>query len=99
MAQAKRKQYVSKGQRQNSRLVHRPAKPVEGSQDNAMTCAMLGAKLTDNVRFSRLGAIIIKEVGKHVQHPPKQTHDQKRGWSAHLSFRTFKELQAQGVMA
>lgn len=32
-------------------------------------------------------------VAKH-----KETEDEKRGWSTNLSFRTYQELKAQGVL-
>jgi hypothetical protein len=69
-------------------------KPVGGSTDNAMRTAFLSAQFPDSVRFSRLGSAIIKV----AQVAPKLTHDQQRGWSTALSFRTFKALQDQGVL-
>lgn len=94
MAQAKRAKYTSKGQRRNSKL-HKPAvKEMTGNMNNAMREAFLNTDFPDNVHFSRLGAIIIKAVTVE----PKLTHEQKKGWSAHLSFKTFKALQDQGVM-
>lgn len=95
MAQAKRKQYVSKGQRRNSRLAAAIIKPIVGNLNTAIREAFLSTKLTDTVRFSRLGNICIKA----VQHEPKLTREQEKGWSTNLSFRTFKSLQAQGVLA
>jgi hypothetical protein len=94
MAKASRAKYISKGQRRNSKLVKRHAAPIGGSTDNAMRTAFLSTSFPDAVRFSRMGSAIIKA----AQNAPKLTHDQAKGWSAHLSFRTFKDLQAQGVM-
>lgn len=69
-------------------------KAVGGSTDNAMRSAFMSADFPDSVRFSRLGSTIIKV----AQVAPKLTHDQQRGWSTALSFRTFKALQDQGVL-
>ena len=95
MAQAKRAKYTSKGQRRNSKL-HKPAaKEMTGNMNNAIREAFLSTNFPDGVRFSRLGAIVIKAASV----APKLTHEQQKGWSAHLSFKTFKVLQEQGVMA
>jgi hypothetical protein len=32
------------------------------------------------------------------QEKQKPNADQQRGWSAHLSFKTYNELKAQGIM-
>ena len=67
---------------------------VGGSTDNAMRTAFLSTSFPDSVRFSRMGSAIIRA----AQNIPKLTHDQAKGWSTNLSFRTFKSLQEQGVL-
>jgi hypothetical protein len=95
MAQAKRAKYTSKGQRRNSKL-HKPAPKAQvGNTNNAMREAFLNTDFPDGVRFSRLGAIIIRQ----ASHEPKLTPEQQKGWSANLSFKTYQALKAKGVMA
>lgn len=94
MAQAKRAKYTSKGQRRNSNL-HKPAaKAITGNLNTAMREAFLNTDFPAGVRFSRLGAIVIKAASVE----PRLTQEQKKGWSAHLSFKTFKSLKNRGVM-
>ena len=88
--------HISKGQRTSCKgLVKQPAKPQVGNDNNAIRQAFLDTKFTDSVRYSRMGNAIIKA----VQVPAKRTAEQIKGWSAKLSFRTFKALQDAGVMA
>lgn len=95
MAKHQKGKTVSAGKRISCNKLQAVAPKAQvGNQDNAIKGAFLNAKLTDNVRFSRLGAILIKA----IQAPVKQTAEQARGWSAKLSFRTFKALQDQGVL-
>ncbi len=95
MAKAKRTKYISKGQRKNSKLKAAAPKPQVGNDNNAMRQAFLDTPFTDSVRFSRMGAIIIRAVQATVKRTPVQV----RGWSANLSFRTYKALQTAGVLA
>lgn len=93
---ARRANIVSKGKRISCHKNHKPAtKAIEGNLNTAMREAFLSTSFPDSIRFSRLGAIVIKA----AQNIPKLTADQQRGWSTKLSFRTFKELQADGVLA
>lgn len=71
------------------------AKGVSGNLNTAIREAFLNTKITETMQFSRLGNIVIKA----AQNEPRLSEDQKRGWSTKLSFRTFKALQAQGVLA
>lgn len=71
------------------------AKIIMGSLDNAMREAFLSTHITETIQFSRLGNIVIKA----ALHPPKLTHEQAKGWSTKLSFRTFKALEAQGILS
>lgn len=95
MAKAKRTKYISKGQRKNSKLKAAAPKPQVGNDNNAMREAFMVAPLTDSVRFSRMGNAIIKA----AQAPVKRSAEAIRGWSAKLSFRTYKALQDAGVLA
>lgn len=89
-----RVKYTSKGQRRNCKL-HKPApKLVSGNFNTAIREAFLSAEFTDKIRFSRLGAIVIKA----AQVEPKLTQEQAKGWSTKLSFRTFKSLESQGIL-
>lgn len=96
MAKHKVGKKVSKKSRISCKGNSKPAvKPVVYSDNNAMREAFMVAPLTDSVRFSRMGAAIIKA----AQAPVKRSAEALRGWSANLSFRTYKALQAAGVMA
>lgn len=94
MAKAKRKQYISKGQRRNSKL-HKPApKLVSGNFNTAIREAFLAADFPDRIRFSRLGQLVIHSATRI----PKLSADLAKGWSTKLSFRTFQKLQADGIL-
>lgn len=87
---------VSKGIRTScNKLVKQPAKPQVGNNNNAMREAMLSTKFTDSVRYSRMGNTIINV----LQAPVKRTADEIKGWTAKLSFKTFKQLKEQGIVA
>lgn len=82
--------HISKGLRTSCKgNVKQAPKELGGSTDNAIRNAFMSAKLTDNVRFSRMGNAIIKA----AQAPVKRSADAIRGWSAKLSFRTFNALK------
>lgn len=94
--QVSKAHHVSKGQRRSGGAIKAAIiKPVDGNLNTAMREAFLATELTDSVRYSRLGNLCIKA----VQHEPKITREQEKGYSTSLSFRTFKALQAQGVLA
>lgn len=95
MAKHKAGKSVSKGLRISCHGNKRHAcKPVGGNMNNAMREAMLNTNFSDSVRYSRLGAIMIRT----LQAPVKLSQEQAKGWSTKLSFRTFKALQEQGVL-
>lgn len=95
MAKHKPGKKLSKGQRKSChKLAAQPHKAHVGNDNNAVKEAFLSAEFSDSVRFSAMGAAIIKA----VQAPIRRTVEQARGWSAKLSFRTFKQLQEQGIM-
>jgi hypothetical protein len=91
------KGFVSKGLRSSGgKLLKRPQdKPNTGNDNNAIREAFMTAKLTDNVRFSRMGSAIIKA----AQNPVKRSAEAIRGWSAKLSFKTYNALKEQGVLS
>lgn len=97
MAKAKRAKYVSKGQRRNSRI-HKPhARAITGSLDNVMRTAFSNAQVLGdhtNGAYRDLVDTCVHALKK----PQRLSDDAKRGWSAHLSFRTYNELKAQGIM-
>lgn len=95
MAKAKRPQYTSKGQRKNSKLKAAAPKPQVGNNNNTLREAFMNAKLSESVQYSYLGSAIIRAASKEV----KRSADAVRGWSANLSFRTFKALQNQGILS
>jgi hypothetical protein len=87
---------VSKGQRRSGGAITPAApKPFTGNMNNAMREALLNTQVDDNMRFSRLGNLAIKA----IQHAPKLSAAQEKGWSTNLSYRTFTALKAQGVIA
>lgn len=87
---------VSKGIRTSCYGNKKPvAKGVSGNFNTAIREAFLATDFPDSVRFSRLGAIVIRA----AQNVPKLTPEQTKGWSSKLSFRTFKKLQSEGVLA
>lgn len=62
-----------------------------------MTTAMFEAfaKLPGSVLQTRLGHMIYKVASRQAK---RQYGQQDRGWHANLSYRTYRELVAQGVM-
>lgn len=87
---------VSKGQRLSGGAITKAAPtPFTGNMNNAMREALLNTQVDDNMRFSRLGNLAIKA----IQHAPKASPAQNKGWSTNLSFRTFKVLQEQGFVS
>ena len=87
---------ASKGIRTSCYGNKRPgSKPQVGNHNNAMRESFMETNMPDRIRFSRMGNAIIKA----AQQPLKLTADQVKGWSTKLSFRTFKALQEQGVLA
>lgn len=87
---------VSKGERISCKgNVKAAPKQMTGNDNLVVKEAFLGAKFPASLAGSSLGAAIIKA----AQAPVRKTQEQARGWSAKLSFRTFKALQEQGVMA
>ncbi len=63
---------------------------------NQMTQAFRNAKVASSVVGKPLIQHCINAITK--QERSKPTQEQQRGWSAHLSFKTYNELKAQGVM-
>lgn len=94
MAKAKRAKYVSKGQRRNSRIHKKHERAVVGNLNNAMREAMGNAQVSASVVGSSLASICINALMK----PVKLTQEQQRGWSAHLSFKTYQQLKEQGIL-
>jgi hypothetical protein len=82
-------------QRSCRKLAKQPGKAQVGNDNNAIREAFMNTPMTDSVRFSRMGAIIIRA----AQTPVKRTADAIKGWSAKLSFRTFNALKEQGVLS
>lgn len=96
MAKHQKNKQVSKGLRTSCKgNVKQPAKAVAGNDNNAIREAFMSAKLTDSVRFSRMGSAIIKA----AQNPVKRSAEAIRGWSAKLSFKTYNALKEQGVLS
>lgn len=90
------KGFVSKGQRVScyGNIKHTP-RAVGGNNNNAMREAMHNARVDPSVIGSELATICINA----IMNKPKLSSDQQRGWSAHLSFRTFNTLKEQGIMS
>lgn len=91
------KGFVSKGQRVScyGNVKHAP-RAVGGDMDNAMRSAFRNAKLdTNNFNIRGLVVMCVDAITK----PVRLTDDQKRGWSAKLSFKTYNELKAQEIMS
>ena len=70
------------------------AKGAAGNFNTAITEAFLSAEITEKIQFSRLVNIVISAAMRNQRPGHKD-----KGWSTKLSFRTFKALQAQGVLA
>lgn len=64
---------------------------------NQMTQAFRNAKVASSVVGKPLVGMCIDAITK--QERIKPTQEQQRGWSAHLSFKTYNELKAQDIIS